>query len=155
MVIPLNRKISKTWESTGSNKIDINRLKVIKKTNQNVTILKRERKIRLAEGVLLVDGSFQEPFSLEYTFENLSDWVIPFIKVYTVFNTTEGYTIDDSLSFTQYTQWKQVPGGIKLNHILWGSLKDPITNADAPLYYTTDIVILNKNVWHQIKSKKR
>ena len=152
-------KVFKSWEKVEEDAANIENIKIINVRNEDIAFNKKLRKIILVKDHLVVENFASESLVVNYEFEKLPDWAIPFLHIHTLFHTESGFEVNEFLSFGTTYFWKQFNSNYILKYTLRGQLfnvikKVPLTLIEAPLFADVEIHILNNFVWHQVQQRK-
>lgn len=153
------RNLPKLFERVEDNRSKIRVLPRINVRKGDVAYLKRDRRIRVLTQYPVPAGGLSDSLIINYDFDNLPEWVLPFIKPYHYFETTEGFVVNERLVVFGSFLWKNLGSRMRLQYIVRGALNNlapdgSSTLITAPLYVTYELVILNENVWHEVQQKK-
>jgi hypothetical protein len=152
-------KLPKVWEQVLDDENRIGNVEIIDVRNEDVAFNKRHRKIILIKDHLVVEEFASESLIVNYEFEKLPEWAIPFLHVHTILHTESGFEVNEYLSWGINYLWKQVGESYFLKYTLRGKLLNvlnevPLTLIEAPLYADVEIHVLNKFVWHEVQQSK-
>lgn len=149
------RKISNLYEDSQNLNIKSNDLLNIEKTNITASFLENRNEIILLEEQLVELPSFTV---YDYSFEDLNDEDIRFIRPVMVLETSDGFEFDQTFFFyTFYTFWQKLDERYKLIFRTRAFIIDTATSTiDAiPIYLNLKLIVYNDRVYKTIQQMRQ
>ena len=147
------RKLEINWNETETNKDSISRLPRKEYPEHTVAIFKNHSEIILAENLLII---FPSTDTINYTFEKLPEWSIPYFKLGYSFSTEDGYIVDDANStiFDFYESWAQSGE----DYIYSITIKNVVLRIDSlflPLFFNAKLKFINPRIFNELQFNKK
>jgi len=160
------RDINRTSKDN-ENRIDLLKRKQL--ITNRVIYSKKQRKIILAENILLNGEDMQWPHTVEKVFEKFPERNLKFGTLVPIFYGEDGFPIDPYNEVSENNQificlfqkhWKKVGDNMVLRVSIRASLKEKVyagagwTGYDRPLYLTLYMLFLNSRVFDEERNTK-
>ncbi len=149
------RKIFNLYEDSQNLNIKTNNLLNIEKRNITASFLENKNEIILLEEQLVELPNYT---IYDYSFEDLNDEDIRFIRPVMILTTSDGFEFDQTFFFyTFYSFWQKLDERYKLIFRTRAFIIDPVTSTtDAiPIYLNLKLIVYNDRVYKTIQQMRQ
>ena len=152
MATERKNKIRKLYKDAQKTNDEIILLEDINLFENSVDYIKGYREVTLYENRLLSGSTLID----EYFFEDLSDEDIQFIKSVVMFETTDGFEMNEYLVFNHFATWKKIQDIHQLTVRVSGYIFDleTFSSTTIPVYLTAKLIVHNNKNFRVLQKMK-